>query len=165
MPDLDANANALTAPKGVNEPGAGTPIGQPVTFTATAKIAENNNPTPQTRSINGPGGGVPTGTVDFKTAALTPGRDPESVGYLTASPHTISASYSGTASFNTATPIQFIAKAADGKALPNAEVKIQNEAGQTVTSVKADAAGAVSWTPDKPGKYTLTVFLARGFFQ
>lgn len=54
-----------------------------------------------------------------------------------------------------ATPVRMIVKGADGKALPNAMVKIQNEAGQTVATVKADANGLVSWTPTQPGRLFL----------
>lgn len=65
----------------------------------------------------------------------------------------ITARFPGGGDFRTTIPIRMIAKDADGDAMPNATVWIQDESGKTVATVTADAAGLVSWTPLKPGKY------------
>ena len=166
MPIIDWGDGTLSQVT-VSPPKKPAPFGQPVTFTATV----NNSPTPTpSGDVKGvwkaPAGveairetalGGPDTSQRFKIAENESPRPSDRVTAPQASGGDrkpgITAKYPGGGSFRTAIPIRMIAKDADGEAMPNAAVRIQDEAGNTVAAVTADAAGLVFWTPAKPGRY------------
>ncbi len=132
----------------------------PVNVFSDAATPPNAIPTPANGGIAKLDHVVVHGGEDNRTAANggvgTPGSIlfGESIGDATTGPR-------GVRSNNTLPQVNLIAKGANGKPMPYAEVQIQDASGKMIATVKADQKGCASWTPTQTGSYKGTVTLVK----